>query len=68
MDVTPGSGADKAGVIKKDVLVSLADKDVKSMKDLDAIKKAYKAGDTVNAVIFRKDVKKNIKLTFSEER
>lgn len=68
MDVTQGSGAEKAGIKKGDVLVSLADKEVKSMKDLDEIKKGYKAGDIVNAVVVREDVKKNLKLTFSEEK
>jgi serine protease Do len=68
MDVTTGSGADKAGILKGDVLVSLADKEIKTMKDLDAIKKSYKAGDKVNVVVFRKDAKKNLMLTFSEDR
>lgn len=68
MEVTAGSGADKAGLRKDDVLISLADKDVKTMKDLDEIKKAYKAGDTVKAVVVRDKVKKTVKLTFSEDR
>lgn len=68
MDVTVGGGAEKAGLKKGDVLVSLADKEVKTMKGLDEVKKAYKAGDTVNVVIVRDNRKKNLRLTFSEER
>lgn len=67
-EVTLGSGADKAGFRKGDVLVSLAGKDVKTMKDLDAIKKEHKAGDTVDATIVRNRNKINTKLTFSEDK
>lgn len=67
MDVTDGSGAEKAGINEGDVLVSLAGKEVKNMKDLDAIKKNYKAGDTVDAVVVREGKNVNLKLTFSEE-
>lgn len=68
IEVTAGSGADKAGVRKGDILVSLADKKVKTMKDLDDIKKSYKAGDTVNAVVVRDGSKVDLKLTFTEEK
>jgi len=68
MEVTPGGGADKAGILKGDVLVSLGDKEVKTMKDLDSVKKAYKAGDVVKVVVYRENTKKNLKLTFTEER
>ncbi|HBM75191.1 MAG TPA: peptidase S1, partial [Clostridiaceae bacterium] len=53
VDVTSGSGAQKAGIEKGDVLVSLAGKAVKTMSDVNTIKKGYKAGDTVDAVIVR---------------
>ncbi|MCX8131859.1 MAG: trypsin-like peptidase domain-containing protein [Clostridia bacterium] len=68
MEVTAGSGADKAGLEKGDILVSIAGKEVKTMKDLDAIKKRYKAGDTVDAAVVRDGVKIILKLTFSEEK
>jgi hypothetical protein len=38
--------------------VFLPDKEVKTIKDLDNIKKAYKAGDIVNIVVFRKMLRK----------
>jgi len=66
--VTSGSGADKAGITKGDVLVSLGGIEVKSMSDLNAVKKEHKAGDTVDAVIVRNGSKQNLKLTFSEDR
>jgi serine protease Do len=67
-DITPGSGAANAGIQKADVLVSLAGKDVKTLKDLDNIKRSYKAGDTVKAVVVRDGSKVELSLTFSEDR
>lgn len=68
VDVTSGSGAQKAGIEKGDVLVSLAGKAVKTMSDVNTIKKGYKAGDTVDAVIVRNGSKINVKITFSEDK
>lgn len=67
-DVTAGSGAEKAGIMKDDILTSMDGKAVTSSNDLDAIKLSHKAGDTVNVTIVRNGVKKNIKLTFTEEK
>jgi len=67
-DVTEGSGADKAGLMRGDILTSLDGKEVKSLNDLDAIKKGYMAGDTVKVTIVRDGVKKTLSLTFSEEK
>ncbi|HEX3048699.1 MAG TPA: trypsin-like peptidase domain-containing protein [Bacillota bacterium] len=68
VEVTPGSGADKAGLQQGDILVNLDGKEIRAMTDLDAVKKEHKANDTVNAAIIRNGNKKTIKLTFSEER
>jgi Trypsin-like serine proteases, typically periplasmic, contain C-terminal PDZ domain len=67
-DVSAGGGAEKAGIKKGDVLISLAGRDIKSMADLDAVKKAHKAGDTVDAVISRNGNKINLKITFTEDK
>lgn len=67
-EVSSGSGAQAAGIKRGDVLISLSDKDIKTMKDLDDIKKNHKAGDTVNAVVVRNNNKVNLTLTFSEEK
>ena len=66
--VTPGSGAEKAGIIKGDVLTMMANKTITSITDLDSIKTAYKAGDTVNATIVRNGVTMTLKITFTEEK
>lgn len=67
MDVTLGGGAEKAGIQKGDILISLADKEVKTMNSLETIKKGYKAGDTINAIVVREGKKINLKLIFTEE-
>lgn len=66
--VTSGSGAEKAGIRSGDVLVSLDGTQVKTMSDVDAVKKKHKAGDTVSAVVVRNGNKINISLTFSEDK
>lgn len=65
--VEPDSGADKAGIRKRDIMIGLAGKKVATMAELNAVKKSYKAGDTVNTVVVRGKRKISLKLTFSEE-
>lgn len=67
-DVTTGSAAEKAGIKAEDILVSLDNKTVETLSDLDEIKGAHKAGDTVNAIIVRGSNKINLKITFDEEK
>ena len=66
--VVSGSGADKAGIKRGDIIVSMAGKEVKTMSELNSVKKNYKAGDTVDVVASRNGSKLNLKLTFSEDR
>lgn len=67
-DVTAGSGASNAGIKKSDVLVAIGGTEVKTMKDVDNVKKNYKAGDTVDVTVVRNGDKKTFKLTFTEEK
>ena len=67
-NVTPGSGAEKAGVKIYDVMTSIAGKTVNTMNDLNSIKTSYKAGDTVNVTIVRNGTKMTLKMTFTEEK
>ena len=68
VDVTPGSGAAKAGIREQDLLTNMAGKRVTTMQQLNAIKKNYRAGDTVSVVVRRGKKQLNLRLTFSEER
>lgn len=67
-EVTPGGAAAAAGIKKGDVIVKLDGKSIKTMADIDAIKKVHKAGDTVDAVLSRNGSQVNVKLTFTEEK
>lgn len=66
-DVTVGSGAEKAGIKSGDVLISLDERTIETMVDLDAVKEAHKPGDTVTAVVSRNGTNVTLKLTFGEE-
>jgi serine protease Do len=66
ISVREGSGAAKAGIRKKDILVRMAGKKVSTMKELNSIKKLYKPGDTVNVVVVRDNKRLTLKLTFTE--
>lgn len=68
LEVTPDSGAAKAGIQKGDILVSIAGKEVRTMKEVDNIKKNYKAGDSVDVTVVRNGSKVKLSLAFSEER
>ena len=65
--VAAGTGAEKAGMRKGDIIVSMANQTVKTMSDLDKIKKDYHAGETVNMVVQRGEKQLKLKLKFSEE-
>lgn len=67
-EVTQGSGAELAGVKIGDILVSMDGKEVKTMSDMDNIKKSHKVGDTVSVTIIRQGNKKDLSITFSEEK
>lgn len=66
--VAEGGAADKAGIQKGDVLIKLAGTKVKTMSDIDNVKKKYKAGDTVDAVVSRNNNLISVKLTFTEDK
>jgi len=67
-DVSQGSGAEQAGVKNGDILVGMDGKEVKTINDMDSIKKSHKVGDTVSVTIIRQGNKKDLNLTFSEEK
>jgi Trypsin-like serine proteases, typically periplasmic, contain C-terminal PDZ domain len=66
--LTSGGGAEKAGMQRGDVIIKMADKRVKTLKEMDAVKKNYKAGDTVTVVVYRDGKEVNLKLTFTEDK
>ncbi len=66
--IISGSGAEKAGIKVGDVLTNMAGKKITTMKELEEVKKAYKAGDTVDVTVVRNGKEIKMKLTFTEEK
>ena len=56
-NVVPGSGADKAGLRKGDVIAKLNNQKIKTASDVSAALKNTKNGDAVNVVFYREGVK-----------
>jgi len=67
-EVTSGGAAQTAGMKKGDVLLSLDGTKIKTMSDLDAVKKKHKAGDTVKAVVSRAGTEVSMNITFTEAK
>lgn len=68
VEVSDDSGAANAGIKAGDVLTSIDGKEVKTMEELNTIKKEYKPGDTVTVTVVRNGKTQSLKLTFTEQR
>jgi Tol biopolymer transport system component len=66
--VTPGSGADKAGIRRGDVLVRLGAHEIRSVEDLVFVLQASKPGETATAVVLRDGRELKLEATFQERR
>ncbi|MBE6908179.1 MAG: PDZ domain-containing protein [Ruminococcaceae bacterium] len=62
--VEAGGAAEKAGMKAGDIIVKVGDKDIKTMSDLNGVKKSYKAGDTVTVTVNRNGTETTLQLTF----
>ncbi len=68
LEVTPSSGADRAGIKKYDIITKFNGERVKTMVELNALKEQLKVGDVVEVEIFREGKTKVLKLKLLEER
>ena len=66
--VSQFSGAERAGIQVGDVITEFGGKQVKSIEEINDIKKGYKVGDSVKVVIVREGEKKTLILKLTEER
>lgn len=64
--VRPGSGAEKSGMKKGDVLVRLGKAEIASVEDLMFVLNASKPGETVPAVVIRDGKEVKLEVTFGE--
>jgi serine protease Do len=65
-DVSKGSGAEKAGLQKGDIITKVGDKTISSPEDLSAVIKTYKPGDEVKINYLRNGKKKDAKVTLGK--
>jgi serine protease Do len=65
--VVKGGAGDKAGLQLGDVITKVNDTDITSMLDLSAVKKNYRAGDTVTLTVYREGAYITTELTFDEQ-
>ncbi len=66
--VDPAGGAAKAGIQKGDVITGFNGKDVATMAELVAAKKAFKPGDVVTINLVRGTEKMTVKVTLTEAK
>ncbi len=62
--VEKGSAAEKAGITEGDIIIRLGEDEIKSVADLTAAKKAYRAGDTAPVTVFRGGEEVELSITF----
>ena len=67
-EVTPGSCAEKAGLQPEDIIVEAEGKEIRSVSDLLAAKKAWKAGDTVTITCLRGGARRSVRVTLDEAK
>jgi len=67
-DLDTTGGGYKAGIRVGDIITGIAGKTVVSMAELNAVKKGYQSGDTVNVNITRNSTKMSVKVTFTEAK
>lgn len=68
LELAADGGAANSGLKAGDVITSMAGKSISTMKDIETIKKNYKAGDSVSVTVVRNGKKLNLTLTFAEEK
>jgi len=68
LQVTPFSGAEKAGIQVGDVIIEIQGKSIKTIEELNDLKKSYKVGDVLKVIIIRDGVRKTINLKLTEEK
>ena len=64
--VVSGSGAEDAGIMAGDVIVSFDGKDVSTMDELNAIKNTKNIGDKIEIKLYRKSELKTFTITLKE--
>lgn len=67
MSVSEGSSAEKAGLVRSDIIVKFDGKTVNSSTEMNKLRDKHKAGDTVSITFMRGTQEKTVNLTLSED-
>lgn len=67
MSVTEGSGAEKAGLQRGDIITKFDSQKVTSATQMNKIRDKHKAGETVSVTILRGNAEKTVKVTLTED-
>jgi len=67
VEVTPGTGAEKAGIQKGDIILSCDGKEVEGVEALNEIRDTHKAGDTIKLKINRNGKEMEIPVVLGED-
>ncbi|MBR2928941.1 MAG: trypsin-like peptidase domain-containing protein [Oscillospiraceae bacterium] len=62
--VEEGGAAAKAGIREGDIIIKLGSDEIKSVADITAAKKNYRAGDTAEVVVYRSGEEVTLSITF----
>lgn len=66
--VEEGSGADKAGIKKNDIITKVDGKTVTSMSDIQAVLNDHKVGDSISVTYYRNNTYSDVEVILSEDR
>lgn len=67
MSASEGSSAEKAGLVRGDIIVKFDGKTVNSSTEMNKLRDKHKAGDTVSITFMRGTQEKTVNLTLSED-
>jgi serine protease Do len=67
LEVSEFSGAEKAGIKISDIITKADGQDVKTVDELNKIRDAHKAGDSISMTIIREEKVLNINVVLGEE-
>lgn len=67
MSVSEGSSAEKAGLVRGDIIMKFDGKTVNSSTEMNKLRDKHKAGDTVSITFMRGTQEKTVNLTLSED-
>ena len=66
-EVTRGSGAEKAGLHRGDIIVEIDGQAVASVSQINAVRNTKRAGDTISVTFWRDEEKRSIELTLGAQ-